>query len=579
MAQKWIDKIEKNNEEYDIYREGFEIGTNESGNYTLSLSNTPPVYNITDQVPYNFRPSGGDLNIGKKELDELVGGTVAWNQLALNGNFENTSAWSKNRCDLSVANNIGTFTCNSNEYASWGIYQRPAGVINNKCLVCCTVRTNATNQPVAIALASSGGDIKGLVGNKTVFSPTNNTWYDLSFIGIVNNTNATVIVNEVQNVAENVAIGDILEVKNFVFFDLTRRFGSTIADYAYGLEVANAGAGVAYFRNLFPKLYYPYNPGELISVKTSAHKMVGFNQWDEGWEVGSIDSSGANENSDVSLRSKNMIKVIPYTTYYAKSPSDISIFYYDVDKSFISSSIDLNNQTFVIPSNTHYIKFVATDYIQNYSTYKNDICINISYNGSNDGKYEPYTEHTYNLPNVELRGIFKLDSNNKLYCDGDIEKSDGTIIRKYGIVDLGTLTWAYNSTYECFYSTQITDAKSHGGTVIPNCVTSKGYTPVGRMYADSPNLVISINSNSHSTNGTYIKDTQYGSDANAFSAAMSGVYLVYELETPTEEKTNFFTNPQTVYNQGTEEYIDNREVAIPVGHNTKYDEPWEEIKN
>ena len=51
-----------------------------------------------------------------------------------------------------------------------------------------------------------------------------------------------------------------------MLFDLTQMFGSTIADYIYSLEQANAGAGVAYFRSLFPKPYYDYNAGELLSV-------------------------------------------------------------------------------------------------------------------------------------------------------------------------------------------------------------------------------------------------------------------------------------------------------------------------
>lgn len=44
-------------------------------------------------------------------------------------------------------------------------------------------------------------------------------------------------------------------------FDLTQLFGSTIADYIYNLERSQAGAGVAFFRNLYPNDYYDYNTG------------------------------------------------------------------------------------------------------------------------------------------------------------------------------------------------------------------------------------------------------------------------------------------------------------------------------
>lgn len=51
-------------------------------------------------------------------------------------------------------------------------------------------------------------------------------------------------------------------------FDLTQMFGSTIADYIYSLEQSQAGAGVAWFKKLFPKDYYPYSEPTIISSQT-----------------------------------------------------------------------------------------------------------------------------------------------------------------------------------------------------------------------------------------------------------------------------------------------------------------------
>ena len=70
-------------------------------------------------------------------------------------------------------------------------------------------------------------------------------------------------------------------------------------------------------------------------------------------------------------------------------------------------------------------------------------------------------------------------------------------------------------------------------------------------------------------------NTSY-TDATTFKTAMNGVYLVYELYTPTSETADAFINPQIVDARGTEEYVDyaesqgTRDVAIPVGHNSKY---------
>ena len=66
-----------------------------------------------------------------------------------------------------------------------------------------------------------------------------------------------------------------------------------------------------------------------------------------------------------------------------------------------------------------------------------------------------------------------------------------------------------------------------------------------------------------------VYDPNYGqNDASAFKTAMSGVYLVYELATPTTETAEPYQNPQIVDDFGTEEYVTTG--IVPVGHVTKY---------
>ena len=111
---------------------------------------------------------------------------------------------------------------------------------------------------------------------------------------------------------------NILKNTNDYVTDLTLMFANNpaIADYAYSLEQSTAGSGIAWLRSygFFTEDYYPYNPGELISVNTSGHK------------IGST---------------------------------------------------------------------------------------------------------TYSIDPTDLRGLFKLDSANKLYCDGDTYKSNGTVTRNF----------------------------------------------------------------------------------------------------------------------------------------------------
>ena len=57
--------------------------------------------------------------------------------------------------------------------------------------------------------------------------------------------------------------------------DLTVMFGSTIADYIYNLEQSEAGAGVAFFKHMYPDNYYPYNAGTKEGVGVSTVIQIG----------------------------------------------------------------------------------------------------------------------------------------------------------------------------------------------------------------------------------------------------------------------------------------------------------------
>ena len=54
------------------------------------------------------------------------------------------------------------------------------------------------------------------------------------------------------------------------------------------------------------------------------------------------------------------------------------------------------------------------------------------------------------------------------------------------------------------------------------------------------------------------------------TSAISGETIIYELATPTSETVAGYTNPQTCIRQGAEEFIDERTIPIPCGHDTDY---------
>jgi hypothetical protein len=179
-----------------------------------------------------------------------------------------------------------------------------------------------------------------------------------------------------------------------------------------------------------------------------------------------------------------------------------------------------------------------------------------------DNTYVPYKAYTYPLDSsLTLRGIPKV-ADGKMYYDGDIYTADGKVQRKYGIVDLGTLTWTYRSSDGYIYTNGInTLAKGAStGTIVANAVCSK-YPTVGRTNQADKTLSI----NDAGVVGVF--DSSY-SDAETFKTAMNGVMLVYELKTSTEETAQAYTEYQKVFKYGTEEYVSTS--IVPVGHITKY---------
>lgn len=521
------------------YYEDFIAGTAENlmaDNYT------------EDKVPYNFRQSFN----GARLEDEIVGGTVAWNQVITFSQGSSTISgvtYTRTNDGKVTANNEAT----SLSYLNLGVdYNAPSHVI-----YFCGCPSN-----------SKGIYVKNGYGTAQEKTDTGN--------------GAIVRIN--QKMLYQIIVPNGVNPENMLFipqvFDLTQMFGSTIADYIYSLEQATAGAGIAYFRNLFPKSYYAYNAGTLMSVNTSSHDTVGFNQWDEEWEKGSITDNGVYVNTDT-IRSKNFNRVKPNTEYYISNPngalsSQFRACFFDENKTFISRTPNTVN-TFTTPSNCHYFKLTGANAYG--ATYHNDICVNIS-DASKNGTYEPYIKHTYPLDSdLTLRGIPKLDANNNLYYDGDVYESDGSVTRRYGVVDLGTLDWSYyngvfyanipgkaykNTTKDCFCAKYVV-AETNAVNV----------NDASTIMADKQLCGFRRSSGTSENSYIYAEDSAY-TDAQAFTTAMNGVYLVYELATPTTESADAFATPQIVSPKGTEEYVDyvesqgTRDVAIPVGHNSKY---------
>ena len=489
---------------------------------------------VTDKTPYLFRTTGGSADVGDRvKVSEITGGTVAWNQIC-----PSISDFSGRKCTISVSDGVCTMTPNADGVSNGRITlanssASNADVVNgHKYFMSFSIKS-------AVPLTSAWMLYSNNLNNNTA-SIIANAWNTVAAIKSTNSNSSKYFQVDAYG---SFALTDTVDVKNIMCIDLTAMFGSTIADYLYTLESGTAGAGVAKLKSwgFCTKPYYAYDAGSLLSVKTTAHKEVGFNAYDN-------------------------------TTGKAKV---VGGQVYQITGTYTSLSLD---GTSITPDASGYFTPAADGELTVTGGNATDTCIHLKWDGERDGEYEPYEANTYPLDDVELRGIPKLDASNNLYYDGDGYAPDGTVTRKYGIVDLGTLTYALNNHAtlgDYFYADITSLGVKYAGDFISvpskfNAVTRK-YTLASRILSSFLDKTFCFDGSEGDQTVTQIqiKDSAY-SDAATFKTAMSGVYLVYELATPTTESADPYQETQVCNDFGTEEFVDSRTVPMPVGANALY---------
>lgn len=471
---------------------------------------------INDNAPYNFRTSGGSVDIGDRETDKIVGGTVAWNQQMRE--MSSTYYGASGSATVSISGGVATVTPSARYDGIMASNNNlPANIDNHKMLAVASVLSESMHPFISL---------NGMNTSPSGFTPSQN-WQTIYFL-----INADATKNRMFRVrVDDNSNFSAIYVKNCMVFDLTAMFGSTIADYVYALEGNTEGSGIAWLKSygFFTKPYYAYDAGGLQSVNTSAHKTVGFNQLKSflGYSTESTTTFNTNNavrvisgmeyefnHGSVSNATSWRHALLCYDTNGTKLTDSGLITYsgsgglnYNKSKKYYVNPTDgtRTSDIFTPQFDGYIIPFIAGGNASA-STVVADPCIHLVWDGERDGDYEAYSEHTYELDSdLVLRGIPKLDANNKLYYDGDVYESDGTVTRNYA-------SRAYTSGDSTDGSTMITD----------------------------------------------------------------GTTTVYKLTTPTTESADPYTNPQIVDDWGTEEYVDygyytgTRDVSIPVGHDTLY---------
>lgn len=491
-------------------------------------------------TPYTFRKTPSEA-VSTEKVKEIVGASVGWNQLAV---FE-----------------TGTTTVNGVTFQK----------STDKITVTGTASPEAVHAPRAVLVIAghkyllSGGlssSIKAVVTNVVLWDGNR---LDTGSGAIVScKTSGTAYVGVV--IASGTVCNEEVLVPQLI--DLTQMFGTTIADYIYSLETATAGAGVEWIRENCPSLleYHEYDAGSIKSVNTSGHKVVGKNLLtDEKYLQGHLIQFGYS-GSYSATNYTGFFLAGTYTFSFTATDNDQTNLYVmnaDTREYMVRGSIT-KKYTFTISKDGNYAIWL---YKVSYTSV--DVITSAQLElGSTATTYEPYHGITYPVSQTDLRGVFSL-SDGKLVANGDVYAASGQVIRKFGIIDLGTITWVKNGNDGLFLwdNPQTTDNMQlpSGANIAVKAICSKYPTATYTSHSDK-----SCYTSWTAASAKYfaILDSEYASASAAdFKTAMSGVYLVYELATPTTETLEPYAEEQYCSPYGTEEWVGS---DVPVGHVTEY---------
>lgn len=488
----------------------------------------------------NYRPTGGnaDIGTGTARIKKLLGKSIIWNQLIENGDFsDGVTGWAAYRSTVELANGFVTITPTVTDNTAG--YATPENanikwISGHKYLILAIVKGN-----VGVNLSFSA--YYGGFQTATTFAPNGN-WERMAKILTITNTEAAFSKLRVSLVQSVDASLRPYYLRSIMVKDLTDEFG-----------VGKEPATIEEFEELYRLNYYGFNPGTIKNVTATGLKTIGFNQWDEQWELGGYDvNTGAPTNVTDKIRSKNdnPISVFPSTNYYFKTPSGTTgiVFFYDDNLNYISRTYSISNTVFTTPSNARYLKFYMNEPYG--TTYNNDICINISWSGYRNGEYEPYWENTLPIPITTMTG--KLNGAGEsvtIFPDGMkgigniYDESDGINatkkLKKYTFT--GNEIWGSTGSQVEGYFTTAQKMETLGMTgAKPNANIISNKFPYYSIYATPPEASIFIGGSGNEY--LYIRVPQsIATDNASLNSWLSAQYqagtpleAVYELETPEE---------------------------------------------
>lgn len=490
--------------------------------------------NLSDQQ-FLYRESLADHDtIGR--LDSIKGNTLVWNQLVQNGNFADTSGWAPSRGSLTASSNVLTYTitaigASDNQNRIARPINIPVGHITiTKVEVYCPRAT-----PFLIQFRCNSSQ----VGSLTINVPANQ-WTEISFLRN-NPTNLQYACDSIwlcANVMSGYSLNETIKFRNAMCVDLTALNSSAITD-------------LNSLKQFFPLPYYGYTTGKLLPFLGEELKTTGKNLFDGQFELGNISVvDGSLADATDRIRTKNFTKVLPNTTYTFKDYPTSALTYtniigYKADYSGITDGTfnpswgatiigaNTSGQTelsFTTTSQTQYIKVVVLG--------TTDISLKTQVESGSASSYEPYTSSTINLPTLTyfptgMKDVPDNTNGGRIYDELTPNKATPRV----GSVDLGPLDWSLSTVSSSQHifrallndlNIKIPDNYSYPNATIadyqsypytPLSGSGDGYFAIGQRPEGKILVII---------------DFDY-STLESFISHISGKYLYYELETPTEQ--------------------------------------------
>lgn len=282
------------------------------------------------------------------------------------------------------------------------------------------------------------------------------------------------------------------------------------------------------FERMFPAESYPYSPGEIISGTTAAVELEGKNLWDDSnpaftqvlSNAGFLYNSGVWHTNNIVYSDVNIGTIPPQSVLSYDILANVGlnsrIELFSGKTRFLALTLESTGKwmhhNINIPSGTVIDRIVVNYVSRGMCKIKN---IQLE-RGTTETAYSPHTKESLSTGFPELKSAGTAHD--------EIDMDGGTIQRNVGAVDLGTLTWDNNGTFE------------DGNVQFNARVPGRAYTTNGLCDKFEKSETNALGTYTLRTTGDQIVFTApKGTEIHAFVESMSGATLYYELATPTTE--------------------------------------------